>query len=402
MWYILRDGKKFGPVTVAEFDLFVQSGHLQPTDYLWREGLVDWQSAAEFLKRQSHPQEVQLARDAPGHTRNQPDVKQRNQSARSTIVIWTIVFVVVALVAWSERHPLLYRLGAGVNGAVFGAIGGGLAGIFGYGVERIFKKSFPQNWKVGAVSVGVCLGFVVAKIGEAGIGAAISPVQEAAYERVVKPTIDRAYVVQALRNAGDAGRLYRAVEQKEPQTFEAIVEVLTSELRSSATQDEIISLMRQQFIERISKPRTGYLADNDMFQLFQLTVDTMTNLAASNPRLCVLMAQGKPFGDLRPYLKSDIAQREQAIMERLLDTKPRQIPLLPATQLQEINKKAFISLFKVHGNSVELLDPAKVFPGQEKATCLLYRDYFRIILALSQDEATAILRAMLLDPARLG
>src|SRR5262245_21320048 len=37
-WYIARDGQQFGPLSEAEMARFIELGHLQPSDLLWREG----------------------------------------------------------------------------------------------------------------------------------------------------------------------------------------------------------------------------------------------------------------------------------------------------------------------------------------------------------------------------
>jgi len=44
-WYLARDGEQYGPLTDAELAKFVELGHLQPTDLLWREGFPDWRPA---------------------------------------------------------------------------------------------------------------------------------------------------------------------------------------------------------------------------------------------------------------------------------------------------------------------------------------------------------------------
>ena len=44
-WYLARDGEQYGPLTDAELAKFVELGHLQPTDLLWREGFSEWQPA---------------------------------------------------------------------------------------------------------------------------------------------------------------------------------------------------------------------------------------------------------------------------------------------------------------------------------------------------------------------
>ncbi len=44
-WYLAREGQQFGPISEAEFAKFIELGHLQPTDLLWREGFPDWRPA---------------------------------------------------------------------------------------------------------------------------------------------------------------------------------------------------------------------------------------------------------------------------------------------------------------------------------------------------------------------
>ena len=44
-WYIARDGQQHGPISETEIRLFVDNGHLRPTDLLWRPGFADWRPA---------------------------------------------------------------------------------------------------------------------------------------------------------------------------------------------------------------------------------------------------------------------------------------------------------------------------------------------------------------------
>jgi hypothetical protein len=221
-------------------------------------------------------------------------------------------------------------------------------------------------------------------------------------QEIVRPKIDRAFIQRALRNAGEAGRIYRLVEEKEPATFDAIVEVMATNFRSGATQEQVMILMREQFVERISKPRMKFLADEHLLELYQLFVEMVDQLAQTNPTMCLAMTQGKPFGDLRPYVSADVGRRELALMERMLETRPRQFTLLPAARLQEINTKVAMALYAIHGSAIEVLDPTKQTPGREKAACVMFGEYLKNVLRLPKGEATALLGAMIVDPARLG
>ena len=44
-WYLAREGQQYGPLSEAELAKFVELGHLQPNDLLWREGFPDWRPA---------------------------------------------------------------------------------------------------------------------------------------------------------------------------------------------------------------------------------------------------------------------------------------------------------------------------------------------------------------------
>jgi GYF domain 2 len=44
-WYIAHDQQEYGPVSDAELEELIALGHLQPTDFLWREGFPNWRPA---------------------------------------------------------------------------------------------------------------------------------------------------------------------------------------------------------------------------------------------------------------------------------------------------------------------------------------------------------------------
>ena len=68
-WYLAREGQQFGPISEAELAKFIELGHLQPNDLLWREGFPDWRPAmVVFPPRTNAP-----ARPAaPARTRSGP------------------------------------------------------------------------------------------------------------------------------------------------------------------------------------------------------------------------------------------------------------------------------------------------------------------------------------------
>jgi hypothetical protein len=67
-WYLARDGQQFGPLSDAELARFIELGHLQPTDLLWRDGFPDWRPAMVVFppaRRPAAPRPAPSMRPAP-------------------------------------------------------------------------------------------------------------------------------------------------------------------------------------------------------------------------------------------------------------------------------------------------------------------------------------------------
>ena len=45
LWHLVRSGKPYGPLSDLEMLKFIELGHLEPTDLLWREGFSEWRHA---------------------------------------------------------------------------------------------------------------------------------------------------------------------------------------------------------------------------------------------------------------------------------------------------------------------------------------------------------------------
>ena len=54
-WYLAREGQQYGPLSDAELGKFVELGHLQPNDLLWREGFPDWRPALVLFPQKPKP-----------------------------------------------------------------------------------------------------------------------------------------------------------------------------------------------------------------------------------------------------------------------------------------------------------------------------------------------------------
>jgi hypothetical protein len=66
-WYLARDGQQYGPLSEPELTKFIELGHLQPTDLLWRDGFPDWRPAMVVFppQHQAAPRAVPMARPGP-------------------------------------------------------------------------------------------------------------------------------------------------------------------------------------------------------------------------------------------------------------------------------------------------------------------------------------------------
>jgi GYF domain 2 len=59
-WYIARDGQQHGPISDAEMKKFVELGHLDPYDLLWRDGIPSWYPALGLLSRRAVVQQAAI------------------------------------------------------------------------------------------------------------------------------------------------------------------------------------------------------------------------------------------------------------------------------------------------------------------------------------------------------
>jgi uncharacterized protein DUF4339 len=71
-WYLARDGQQFGPLSDTELAKFIELGHLQPTDLLWREGFPDWRPAMVVFP----PRKPAMQRPAPPARQSGPMAPQ--------------------------------------------------------------------------------------------------------------------------------------------------------------------------------------------------------------------------------------------------------------------------------------------------------------------------------------
>jgi hypothetical protein len=64
-WYLAREGQQYGPLSDAELAKFMELGHLQSNDLLWREGFTDWRPALVVFPQRQPRQTAPAARRPP-------------------------------------------------------------------------------------------------------------------------------------------------------------------------------------------------------------------------------------------------------------------------------------------------------------------------------------------------
>ena len=74
-WYIAREGQQFGPISDAELAKFIELGHLQPNDLIWREGFPDWRPAMVVF-----PNRVQQRAEARARCPGAPTLRGARRS----------------------------------------------------------------------------------------------------------------------------------------------------------------------------------------------------------------------------------------------------------------------------------------------------------------------------------
>jgi hypothetical protein len=68
-WHFAQDGQSNGPISTVELKRMAKSGHLRPTDLVWREGLNEWIPAAQvpnLCPPRSAPPPVPRTAQGPG------------------------------------------------------------------------------------------------------------------------------------------------------------------------------------------------------------------------------------------------------------------------------------------------------------------------------------------------
>lgn len=251
---------------------------------------------------------------------------------------------------------------------------------------------------VAVLAVLVGLGQLAKTIGPS-LETALSSLEHLKTDANVGTVVRRTAIRQALLSDSANNRFYQALAEKDPEAFETMVAHFADATTENV--EEIIPKARDYLMKQVLEPRAKYLPDDDRVEMMALSRDMSLELAQTNPKLCIAVALGKPFGDIRPFVTDGIRGREENMMLKMLDASPHDVELRPAADLQALNTQVATKLYDTHKDDIGLLDLANVPDGKQETACRVFADYIDGVLNLPREDSLALLRAMTLDPARL-
>ena len=96
-WHYARAGKQSGPVSAAELKQLASSGHLSPTDMVWKEGMSSWVPAEKVKRLFTTPHPV-AAPPLPQPTVPTTVTPDRGERVKLMLRRWGIILMVGGLV----------------------------------------------------------------------------------------------------------------------------------------------------------------------------------------------------------------------------------------------------------------------------------------------------------------
>ncbi len=220
------------------------------------------------------------------------------------------------------------------------------------------------------------------------------------FDQSAKSAVRREGLRHGLLSDATGSRFFKALAEKDPKAFEDMISHFV-ESEWEAGQD-LVPKAREYIMKTILEPRSRYLSDDDKIAMLSLGRDFGAQLAGSNAKMCIAHALGRPYGDMRPFITPELAQREEEMMLKMLDATPQSYELAPAKEVQALNGIVAMGLYQAHGEDVALLDLENVPPGKEEQACRMFGAYLDGVLNLPQEERVALVRAIVLDPDRLA
>ena len=85
-WYLARDGQQHGPLSDPELKKFIELGHLNPSDLVWRAGFPEWRTASEVFP-ETKP-EVAAAAKQESQQRTLGEIESARAEAKKEDSTW--------------------------------------------------------------------------------------------------------------------------------------------------------------------------------------------------------------------------------------------------------------------------------------------------------------------------
>jgi hypothetical protein len=54
-WYYTSSGQQYGPISLADLQTAIAAGQVSPQDFVWRDGMAEWQPTSAVLELQAPP-----------------------------------------------------------------------------------------------------------------------------------------------------------------------------------------------------------------------------------------------------------------------------------------------------------------------------------------------------------
>ena len=165
-WHIIRNGRRGRPMDEAEFQAFIESGRLLPTDLLWRKGFDEWRQAFDVFPPLAPGENPPRFLGAPRAVdRNSQTLPAALKEAAADPSFWLLnlgFFVCGFHVVFYATHLPAYVGSQGLAGyvAVVGLTVVGLGNLAGTYISGWWGKRGSKRWGLSFIYFARALVFV--------------------------------------------------------------------------------------------------------------------------------------------------------------------------------------------------------------------------------------------------
>ena len=387
-WYLARDGQQFGPISEAEMAKFVELGHLQPTDLLWREGFPDWRPAM-----------VVFPARGPALPRGQARPQAGSDHMRPADQLTTVSAPVARSRADADDHDPPRRRGRAVAVLLLVVV---LAGAGGAGY--LYRDQLPGYRDQ--------LAGIVASL-TASLSASSGAMSIADRKSLETPPLVgfRAGGVDAIDATLQNTALWRVIKREFPDWYAQRLDEAATLARENKDDAVIGQIVARKLVElRRQQVANGLSAKLPMLKTVATAYyDTLTRLRRHSPEACSgFINQGEAEPLVVALLQgTDHTAHLQALMTAVFEAiaEGRQLPRVHPRPSQdqykmlasELNKRGWTPAdFQLVSSKQALMqaEPAKV--------CQVVQDYYGAQLSLPDDEAQTRLLVDSLKPVFAG